>query len=173
MKFNGIAYKLLLLAIISIAYEQSYQSLFCNAVKIHLKNVEIGDQQATDAEFHEIILSGGMLLTAEVSDNSGTHGEVIAMLIRADGEIVSLVMSCRVFDRKLEFVFLLSVLKYSTLNFRFHFQKTDRNDPFCRFYFAISDCLQNGILNRELYRNKFERFERLMECNHSFKNYGE
>jgi len=127
----------------------------------------------SDAEFHEIILSGGMLLTAEVSDNSGTHGEVIAMLIRADGEIVSLVMSCRVFDRKLEFVFLLSVLKYSTLNFRFQFQKTDRNDPFCRFYFAISDCLQNGILNRELYRNKFERFERLMECNHSFKNYGE
>ena len=58
MKFNGFAYQHLLLAIITIALEESYQSLFCNAVKIHLKNVDIGDQQATDAEFHEIKIDG-------------------------------------------------------------------------------------------------------------------
>ena len=57
MKFNGFAYQNLFLAIISIALKENYQYLFCTAVKIHLKNVEIGDQQATDAEFHDIKLN--------------------------------------------------------------------------------------------------------------------
>lgn len=121
-----------------------------------------------EREFQEVISSGGMLLTGELSDNSGTHGEVVAMLVKTDGEVVSFVMSCRVFDRKLEFVFLLSALKHLSQDLTFKFEKTERNDPFNRFYSSVSNCIENGTLDNKLFQRKYRHLDNLIESNNLF-----
>jgi len=81
-------------------------------------------------EIKQIISDGGKLLTGELSDCNGTHGEVIAALVSKDLKLESFVMSCRVFQRELEYIFLKEILERFYSNLTLSYQDTERNSPF-------------------------------------------
>jgi FkbH-like protein len=89
-----------------------------------------------DQEIGEVLASGGSLLTATLSDRMGTHGEVSALLISADGVVLAWVMSCRVFQRQVEYAFLSWLPKMSFKKLPFKYSETEKNLPIRAF---ISD----------------------------------
>src|SRR5690606_32786427 len=83
----------------------------------------LNGQRYTAAELQEILSAGGRLFTASLKDRHGDHGEIIACLIDCEENIVALVMSCRVMQRKVEQVFLgwlaMQVLTREFLSLRY------------------------------------------------------
>ena len=97
--------------------------------QFNLNGIRLSDEQVAD-----ILESGGRLFTASLSDQHGAHGEVLTCLISRSGDIHSLVMSCRVFQRRVEYAFivwLLSTSLYSALVM--DYKETERNEPFRKF----------------------------------------
>ena len=84
-------------------------------------------------EIMAIIRNGGQLLSAELIDNTGSHGEIIAILIDHFGNVLSFVMSCRVFQRKVELAFLYAIVNYLNIDLNIKWSKTMRNEPFAKF----------------------------------------
>jgi FkbH-like protein len=82
-----------------------------------------------DAEVGAVLAAGGRLFTATLEDRAGSHGEVLACLMDAAGTVESLVMSCRVFQRRAEHAFLLALPEAR----HFRYAATDRNEPLQRF----------------------------------------
>lgn len=97
--------------------------------QFNLNGIRLSDKQVAD-----ILESGGRLFTASLSDQHGSHGEVLACLVSHSGEIRTLVMSCRVFQRRVEYAFivwLLSTRLYSALVM--DYKETERNEPIRKF----------------------------------------
>jgi FkbH-like protein len=90
-------------------------------------------------EVNEIIRKGGFLFTASLSDINGEHGEIISLLIDRDNEVKSFVMSCRVFQRKIEFLFLSVLLDTYFKEIKLNYIETDRNSPMKMFLENIYD----------------------------------
>ena len=90
-------------------------------------------------EVNEIIRKGGFLFTASLSDINGEHGEIISLLIDRDNEVKSFVMSCRVFQRKIEFLFLSVLLDTYFKEIKLNYIETDRNSPIKMFLENIYD----------------------------------
>lgn len=86
------------------------------------------------SEVAAILNAGGRLFTATLSDNNGSHGEIIAFLMTAEGQVVSWVMSCRVFQRQVEYGFLSQILKLGVAPRAFAYAQTDRNEPVQKFF---------------------------------------
>lgn len=81
-----------------------------------------------------VLNNGGRLLTATLTDRFGSHGEIIACLIDQGGTVISFVMSCRIFLRRVEYVFVMWLLErkwYSELFFQY--KRTERNEPLRQF----------------------------------------
>jgi FkbH-like protein len=82
-----------------------------------------------DGEVEAVLAAGGRLLTGELDDRTGNHGEVLACLIDREGVVQSLVMSCRVLQRRVEHAFLRAIDGVRALQYT----ATDRNEPLRRF----------------------------------------
>jgi FkbH-like protein len=88
-----------------------------------------------DNEEIDIVLeSGGTLLTATLSDRMGTHGEISALLISADQTVLAWVLSCRVFQRQVEYALLAWLPKLLFSQMSFDFFKTKKNLPIHAFF---------------------------------------
>lgn len=85
-------------------------------------------------EVRAVMENGGHLFTASLSDINGEHGEILSLLIDNNNEVQSFVMSCRVFQRKVEFLFLSMLLKKYFDEIKFHFIQTERNSPVKLFF---------------------------------------
>ena len=96
----------------------------------------------TDAEVDAALGRGARLITATLSDRSGSHGEIAACLVDAAGVIEALVMSCRVFQRRVEYAFLSTLLTTGPAPTAIRFASTPRNEPFRQF--VDDDALQAG-----------------------------
>jgi FkbH-like protein len=93
----------------------------------------INGRRVADEEVAAIVAAGGRLLTATLNDKTGTHGEILAILIDADDVVKSLVMSCRVFQRRAEFA-LMAWLAGGTRPPRvLEVAETSRNEPARQF----------------------------------------
>ncbi|MBF0141575.1 MAG: HAD-IIIC family phosphatase [Magnetococcales bacterium] len=86
-----------------------------------------------DREIEEILVAGGRLLTASLSDSMGSHGEILAFLVSSTGDVVAWVISCRVFQRRVEHAFLAWLSNQPSPPHTFIFQATERNKPFMEF----------------------------------------
>ena len=86
-------------------------------------------QRITEAELEAVLRAGGHLVGVTLDDRNGTHGEVIACLIDAQGTVAAFVMSCRVFQRRAEYAFIawLAAQPYAPRQFRY--VTTERNEP--------------------------------------------
>jgi predicted enzyme involved in methoxymalonyl-ACP biosynthesis len=76
-----------------------------------------------------VLAQGGRLYGASLEDRHGSHGEILACLITAEGEIASLVMSCRVFQRRIEHAFLAWLATREPPPRALRFAITERNTP--------------------------------------------
>ncbi|MBF0145886.1 MAG: HAD-IIIC family phosphatase [Magnetococcales bacterium] len=86
-------------------------------------------------EVAAILQKGGRMFSASLEDRTGTHGEILACLIESSGRVCSLVMSCRVLQRRVEFAFLAWLLRHwQGPPLSFAFVPTQRNEPVRQFF---------------------------------------
>ena len=95
-------------------------------------------RRISDDEVAATLADGGRLLCASLADRSGSHGEILACLIGADGAIISFVMSCRVFQRRVEYAFLAWLMSQPQPPSTLHWTRTPRNEPFTSFLAEIT-----------------------------------
>lgn len=93
----------------------------------------LNGRRVTNDEVAEILTSGGRLYTATLSDRTGSHGEILSCLVSAEGVIRSLVMSCRVFQRRVEYAFFAWLSTQEHPPIRLEFTQTARNEPVAQF----------------------------------------
>lgn len=86
--------------------------------------------RVTDEEVGEILAAGGRLLTATLEDRTGSHGEILAILITAEGVVQSFVLSCRVFQRRVEQAFCAWLAEQTQPPVQVRYAPTERNEPF-------------------------------------------
>jgi FkbH-like protein len=84
-------------------------------------------------EVDDVLAQGGALWTGRLVDRSGDHGEILVCLSDALGTVRAFVMSCRVFQRRVEYAFLDWFMTSRVGAITFHGRRTDRNDPFWTF----------------------------------------
>lgn len=93
----------------------------------------LNGERVSDPEVGVVLAAGGRLLTATLEDRTGSHGEVLAILITADRRIVSMVLSCRVFQRRVEQAFCAWLAEQAVPPIEFRYAVTERNEPFQMF----------------------------------------
>lgn len=101
----------------------------------------LNGRRVTDEEVGAMLAAGGRLYTASLTDRTGSHGEILAALIDADNVMRSLVMSCRVFQRRVEFAFFAWLAGQPKAPHVLDFMETPRNEPVRRF---LSDSVFMG-----------------------------
>lgn len=94
----------------------------------------LNGQRLTGQELEARLASGARLWTATLHDKTGGHGEILACLVSRDGLVESLVMSCRVFQRRIEHAFLCWLLRNDVAPKAFRFSETSRNEPIRQFF---------------------------------------
>jgi FkbH-like protein len=93
----------------------------------------INGRRVDDHEVGAILADGGRLYTCTLSDRTGSHGEILSCLIDGNGTIRSLVMSCRVFQRRVEYAFFAWLAGQGIAPKSLEFARTPRNEPATRF----------------------------------------
>ena len=86
-----------------------------------------------DDEVERILASGGRLFSASLRDRHGEHGEILSYLVTGDGVVESFVMSCRVFQRRVEHAFLCWLIEAGLAPSALRFAETARNEPMQQF----------------------------------------
>jgi FkbH-like protein len=128
-------------------------------MKLHIENRTLGDWERaiqlinktnqfnsnglrlSDQYFKSVLEDGGRIYTARLTDSGGDHGEILACLIDSSNVIISLVMSCRVFQRNVEHVFLYWLFSHMQLDeILLRIKKTNRNEPFFNFLDGLDSC---------------------------------
>jgi FkbH-like protein len=94
----------------------------------------LNGRRVTDEEVGSLLAAGGRLFTATLDDRTGSHGEVFVCLMGPDRTVESLVMSCRVFQRRVEYaVFAWLCERPETTPTMLRFEATPRNEPVQQF----------------------------------------
>jgi FkbH-like protein len=98
----------------------------------------LNGQRVTEQEITSILGGGGRLYSASLSDRTGSHGEILACLVDSSGVINAFVMSCRVFQRRVEYAFLAWLARQFTSPLEMNWTSTPRNQPFAQFLTEIT-----------------------------------
>ena len=97
-----------------------------------------------DKECEDLLENGGRLISGTLIDKNGNHGEVLVILINQSNEVLSYVMSCRVFQRQAEIVFLNAILESGIESLSIDYKETERNEPFRLFLSKFFAKVENG-----------------------------
>ncbi len=107
----------------------------------------LNGRRVTEAEVEAILDAGGRLLGASLADRTGDHGEILACLVAPDGTMQSFVLSCRVFQRRVEYAFLAWLAAQPSPPTAVQWASTPRNAPFQRFLEEVAGPLDgNGLV---------------------------
>ncbi|MEP6492865.1 MAG: HAD-IIIC family phosphatase [bacterium] len=108
----------------------------------------LNGRRVTDGEVAAALEAGGRLISASLADRTGSHGEILSCLIGPDRVITSLVMSCRVFQRRVEYAFLGWLATQPNAPVAMDWASTPRNEPFAQFVrdLATSASAVDGII---------------------------
>jgi FkbH-like protein len=119
----------------SLVIHQRSPADFTRAVQLinTTNQFNLPGHRVTEEEVAEVLGSGGRLYTATLNDRTGSHGEIFACLIDSDGVVRSLVMSCRVFQRRTEYAFFAWLASQDRVPSVLAFSETPRNEPFRQF----------------------------------------
>jgi FkbH-like protein len=110
----------------------------------------LNGRRVTDEQVGAILDAGGRLFGATLTDRTGDHGEILACLVAPDGTIEALVMSCRVFQRRVEYAFLAWLMAQPTSPTGVRWASTPRNAPFQQFLSAVAGPLNGaGVVRLE------------------------
>lgn len=80
-----------------------------------------------------ILADGGRLITAKLDDRTGSHGEMLVCLIDEKRHILAFVLSCRVFQRQVEYAFICWLVQRFGSEFQLAYLATDKNTPIREF----------------------------------------
>ncbi len=94
----------------------------------------INGERLSEKQFKKTLKTKGSLFSAFYKDKTGEYGEVITLLADNKKNVISFVMSCRVFQRKIELEFLRLLITSGFKINKFAFKKTKKNEPFRIFY---------------------------------------
>jgi FkbH-like protein len=89
----------------------------------------LNGRRLSDEAVRDSLNGGARLITAHLQDRTGSHGEILACLIDPAGAILSLVMSCRVFQRRVEYAFMTWLAQREFRPRSLHFAATEKNEP--------------------------------------------
>ena len=89
----------------------------------------LNGRRFADSEVAAVLAAGGLLYTANLDDRTGSHGEILACLIDEKRQVLALVLSCRVFQRRVEFAFICWLVRQLGKDLRFSYVATERNTP--------------------------------------------
>ena len=92
----------------------------------------------------KLLKSNASLITAKLRDKNGDHGEILAILIDENKKVLSFVMSCRVFQRQAEIIFLITLFKSGITDLTFEYLETERNEPFKIFLSKFFSSVESG-----------------------------
>lgn len=106
----------------------------------------INGRRFMDSEIESILENGGRLYGASLTDRTGSHGEVLACLISAAGIVEAFVLSCRVFERRVEHAFLARLASEKNPPKVFRYVATARNEPVNQFLADASFSAMNENL---------------------------
>lgn len=107
----------------------------------------LNGRRLTADELRVTLDAGGRLFVASLSDRTGSHGDILVCLIGADGVIRSLVMSCRVFQRRVEFAFIAWLAGQPNPPVGMEWASTARNAPFRQFLSEIAGpACEDGVV---------------------------
>ena len=110
----------------------------------------LNGRRLTDEQVRATLDAGGRLFGATLADRTGDHGEILACLVAPDGTIESLVMSCRVFQRRVEYAFLAWLVAQPNPPTGFRWASTARNAPFQQFLSQVAGPLNGaGVVRLE------------------------
>jgi FkbH-like protein len=98
----------------------------------------LNGRRVTDEQVRAIVDGGGRLYSATLADRTGNHGEILACLVAADGTVTSFVLSCRVFQRRVEYAFLAWLAAQPSPPRGLQWASTPRNTPFQQFLCEIA-----------------------------------
>ena len=87
----------------------------------------------SEEEIAAVLERGGRLFGASLADRAGSHGEIISCLVGPEGIIEAFVMSCRVFQRRVEHAFLVALAARGVRPSGVRYAGTERNEPFRQF----------------------------------------
>lgn len=104
----------------------------------------INGRRFSDEEVGEVLARGGRLFAASLVDRTGSHGEILACLISVDGIVESFVLSCRVFERRVEHAFIVWLASQQNAPKAFRFATTPRNEPARKFLADPAFAARNG-----------------------------
>lgn len=90
----------------------------------------LNGKRVTDEEVGVTLAAGGRLFTATLEDKTGSHGEILAVLIAPEARMTSFVLSCRVFQRRVEHAFCAWLATQPEAPLSMAYARTDRNEPF-------------------------------------------
>ena len=93
----------------------------------------LNGRRVSDDDVSTMLAAGGSLYSATLNDRTGSHGEILGCLIDAGGNVRSLVMSCRVFQRRVEYAFFSWLSEQENAPTALEFASTPRNEPMRRF----------------------------------------
>ena len=111
----------------------------------------LNGERLADSDVERRLEQGDRLFTASLADSTGEHGEILAALVTSDNQITHLVMSCRVFQRRVEFAFLAWLMNNGLEPSGFVFRGTDRNRPLQQFLELLgTGPLQDGVVSPDL-----------------------
>lgn len=112
----------------------------------------------SDDEVGQILHEGGHLYTAFLTDKHGAHGEILSCLLDGDGTIRSLVMSCRVFQRRVEHAFMVWLSSVHPGPKHLEFIETERNEPFRSFLNAHepTHAADQPVLDLDAFANEYK-----------------
>jgi len=116
----------------------------------------LNGRRITDEEAEKILQSGGKMYTVKLNDRTGTHGEILVCLINEKGQVVSFVLSCRIFQRQVEYAFICWLLQKHGGDLSFDYAFTERNTPLREFIkdTAFTDTSGNILLNGNAFLNE-------------------
>lgn len=105
----------------------------------------LNGRRVTTEEVGEILAAGGSLYTAKLSDRSGNHGEILACLVSSSGVVLSLVLSCRVFQRNIEHAFITWLIRTYKTDIKLSYTETDKNKPMFNFLMHPAFNIESGL----------------------------
>jgi FkbH-like protein len=106
----------------------------------------LNGRRLTNEEVGALLDGGGRLFGASLTDRTGDHGEILACLVAPDGTIPALVMSCRVFQRRVEYAFLAWLAAQPAPPVGFHWASTPRNVAIQQFLRDVTGSLNGAGL---------------------------
>lgn len=121
----------------------------------------LNGKRMTQPELNDLLKNKCHLYSFALTDKYGDHGQIASLLLSSEHTVHFFVMSCRVFQREIEYAIISWLIKkhnLSTLNF--DFLKTDKNIPFRIFIdkkMYSKNNKHNLSLDSSLFLNAYEK----------------